>query len=267
MSVDLEDYFCDLPITEWSKHKSRILETTLPILDLFEEYDVTATFFVVGYFAEKFPNLIKQIHDKGHEIASHTFSHIDLRKTSKSELENDLEKSISILESIIGEKILGFRAPYFSINNNNAWVMDVLKKYFVYDSSIFPVKTPLYGFKNAPREIYHPSSSNIIQNDINEKFIEIPPATLKLLNYNIPISGGFYFRFFPNFLIKKGIRNYNKKNQPSMFYIHPKDLDNDMPKIKDYSWHYYYGKNNITEKFRNLLQSFNFTSTKNFLGL
>ena len=237
MSVDLEDYFCDLPINEWSKYKSRIIETTNPLLDLFDEYNVKAIFFVVGYFAEKFPKLIKQIYDKGHEIGTHTFSHIDLRKVSKSEIESDLEKSISVLESLTGEKILGFRAPFFSINKSNVWVMD------------------------------HPSSLDITKNDIHEKFIEIPPLTLRLFNYNIPMGGGFYFRFFPNFLFKKGIKNFNNHNQPAMFFIHPKDLDSEMPKIKGYSWYYYYGKNNIQEKFRTILNFFNFTSTKNLLNL
>ena len=200
MSVDLEDYFCDLPINEWSQYKSRIIETTNPLLDLFEEYNVKATFFVVGYFAEKFPKLIKQIHDKGHEIATHTFSHIDLRKVSKSEIESDLEKSMSVLESLTGEKILGFRAPFFSINKNNGWVMNILKKYFVYDSSIFPVKTPLYGLASAPREIYHPSSLYITKNNFYEKFIEIPLLPFRQFNSNILIGVFFYFRFFQIFL-------------------------------------------------------------------
>ncbi len=267
MSVDLEDYFCDLPINEWSKYKSRILETTDTLLNLFEETNTKATFFVVGYFAEKFPKLIKKIHDQGHEIGSHTFSHIDLRTVSKNDIEIDLEKSISVLESLVGEKILGFRAPFFSINKNNAWVMDILKKYFIYDSSIFPVRTPLYGLPSAPREIYHPSSDNIAKDDQQESFIEIPPLTLKLLNYNLPIAGGFYLRFFPNFLIKKGIKKFNEHNKPAMIYIHPKDLDIKMPKINEYSWHYYYGKNNVEEKFSDLLRCFKFNSVKNLLKL
>lgn len=267
MSVDLEDYFCDLPFEQWPKYKTRIEQTTLPILDIFEENNVKATFFVVGYFAEKFPNLIKTIHDKGHEIGTHTFSHIDLRKVSKNELENDLKKSISVLESLTGEKVLGFRAPFFSIDNTNTWVMEILKKYFSYDSSIFPVKTPLYGYSSAPRTIYHPSSQDIIKNDQDEFFVEIPPLTLRLMNYNVPVAGGFYFRFLPYFLIKKGIENFNKKNQPAMFYIHPKDLDLEMPKIEEYSWHYYYGKNSIQQKFKKLVKNFNFTSAKNLLKL
>jgi peptidoglycan-N-acetylglucosamine deacetylase len=267
MSVDLEDYFCDLPVNEWSKYKSRILQTTDTLLNLFEETNTKATFFVVGYFAEKFPELIKKIHDQGHEIGSHTFSHIDLRKYNKLEIELDLKKSISVLESLTGEKVLGFRAPFFSINESNAWVIDILKKYFIYDSSIFPVKTPLYGLPSAPRNIYHPSEYDITKEDQQEKFIEIPPLTLKILNYNLPVAGGFYFRFFPNFLIKQGIKKFNKNNSPAMFYIHPKDLDEKMPKIDSYSWHYYYGKNNVKEKFSDLLQCFKFNSAKEVLNL
>ena len=267
MSVDLEDYFCDLPFSQWPNYRSRIVETTNPLLEFFDNYNIKATFFVVGYFAEKFPDLIKKIHDKGHEIGTHTYSHIDLRKTSKEELIKDLEKSISSLESITGEKILGFRAPFFSINKKNTLVMKILKKYFQYDSSIFPVKTPLYGLPSAPREIYHPSNNDLTINDEHESFIEIPPLTFKLLNYNIPMAGGFYFRFFPNFLIKNAIKSFNKKNQPAMLYIHPKDLDLKMPKITNYDWHYYYGKNNIEKKFLDLLRCFKFTSAKELLNL
>ena len=121
MSVDLEDYFCDLPFNEWSKYESRIESTTDVLLELFEKYDVKATFFTLGYIAEKFPKLIKKIHDKGHELASHTYSHIDLRKVSKDEFEKDLLKSITAIEKSSGQKVLGFRAPFFSINYENFW--------------------------------------------------------------------------------------------------------------------------------------------------
>ena len=267
MSVDLEDYYCDLPFNEWGNYEERIKKITRKILTSFEKYNVKATFFTLGYIAEKHPSLIEKIVSNGHEIASHGYSHTDIRKMSKSEFESDLKKSLSILQKISGDNILGFRAPFFSINRKNSWVFDILKKYFVYDSSIFPVKTPLYGLPSAPRNIYHPSENDITKEDQQEKFIEIPPLTLRLANYNLPIAGGFYFRFFPNFLIKAGIKKFNKNNYPAMFYIHPKDLDDKMPKIDSYSWHYYYGKNNIKEKFSDLLQSFNFTTAKDVLNL
>lgn len=262
MSVDLEDYFCDLPFSEWKNYKSRIEKTTKQILELFDKHHVRATFFTLGYIAENFPDLIKQIHEKGHELASHSYSHLDLRKVTKKEFEEDFLKSIKAIEKITGEKVLGFRAPFFSINQNNFWVFDVLRKYVKYDSSIFPVKTPQYGFSRAPTKFYHPSQKNILKEDEEETFMEIPPLTYHLLGYNLPVAGGFYFRFFPYFLIKRGIISFMKKNFPTMFYIHPKDLDPEMPKIKGYSWHYYYGKKNIMKKFESLLTEFSFSSVK-----
>lgn len=262
MSVDLEDYFCDLPFTEWSKFDSRIEQTTENLLELFEKYQVTATFFTLGYIAETFPDLIKRIHEKGHELASHTYSHLDLRKVSKQEFEDDFVKSIYTIEKITGEKVLGFRAPFFSINKQNFWAFEIIRKYLKYDSSIFPVRTPEYGISHAPTKIYHPSIKDFLKDDKKEKFIEIPPLTYRLFNYNLPIGGGFYFRFFPAFLIKRGIQKFNKQNHPAMFYIHPKDLDPEMPKVKGYSWHYYYGKKNIVKKFELLLKEFSFTSVK-----
>ena len=268
MSIDFEDYFCDLPFETWDKYESRVIETTPILLELFSKYKVKATFFVVGYFAEKFPELIKEIHKKGHEIASHSFSHIDLRKTSRIEIEKDLVKSFEVLENVTGEKVLGFRAPFFSIDNNNSWVINFLRKHIKYDSSIFPVKSPLYGIPNAPRQIYHPSQENFLENDECEEFIEIPLLTNKILSfYNLPSAGGFYFRSLPFFLISQGIKKFNNENRPAMLYFHPKDLDADMPKIKEYSWHYYYGKRNIIKKFEKLLKKFEFTSAKDFLNL
>lgn len=267
MSVDLEDYFCDLPFEKWSKFPSRIEKTTDLILELFDEYDVKATFFTLGYIGEKFPNLVKKIHDNGHEIGSHSYSHIDLRKVSKDEVEKDIVRSINVLEKITGEKLLGFRAPYFSINHDNFWVFEILRKHFKYDSSVFPVKTPLYGLPSAPTEIYHPAK-DITKNDYNEEFIEIPPLTYSLFSFiKLPMAGGFHFRFFPYFLIKRGFTNSIQKSNPAMFYIHPKDLDPKMPKVSGYSWHYYHGKRNIVKKFEKLLSEFKFVTAREVLGL
>lgn len=267
MSVDLEDYFCDLPYAEWSKYESRIEETTNLLLDLFDKHKVKATFFTLGYIAEKFPDLIKKIHESDHEIACHSYYHKDLRKITVEEFEKDLTKSISVLEKISGEKILGFRAPFFSIDHNNFWVFDILRKYLKYDSSVFPVKTSLYGLRGAPREIYHPAIDQVTNVDDNQTFVEIPLLTYRILNFNLPVAGGFYFRFLPYFLFKKGLENFNKKNKPAMFYLHPKDLDRNMPKVKGYSWHFYYGKRNIIQKFENLLKEFEFTTARDVLGI
>ena len=268
MSVDLEDFYCDLPFDTWSKYESRVVKNTNKILDLFEKYEIRATFFTLGYIAEKFPELIKKIDNMGHEIASHSYAHLDIRKTTKDEFEKDLKKSVEILEKIIEKNILGFRAPYFSIDEKSFWAMKILSKYFRYDSSIFPVKTPLYGIKNAPRNIYNPNLSNPIIEDSQSKLIEIPMATHKIpILGNIPIAGGFHLRFLPYFYIKYGLNQLNKKNKSFIFYIHPKDVDPEMPKIDGYGWHYYYNLKGAFKKFERILNDFEFISAKEFLKI
>ncbi len=268
MSVDLEDYYCDLPFSEWSKYENRVTKNTKMILEMFEKHNVKATFFVLGYIAEKNPELIKEISELGHEIASHSYAHIDLRKVSKEQFEDDFLKSINILEKITGKKVEGFRAPFFSINENNYWVFDILSKKITYDSSVFPVKTQLYGIPNAPRNIYRPSLSNIVNEDKNGKLIEIPMATHKIpLIGNIPIAGGFYLRFFPYRYMKWGIKKMNKEGNPAMLYIHPKDLDPEMPRIKEYNWYYYYNLKSAVKKFEKLLKDFKFGTAKEVLAI
>ena len=268
MSVDLEDYFCDLPFSEWEKYDSRVEQTTNLLLDIFKKYNVKATFFTLGYIADKFPNLIKHIHDMGHEIGSHSYSHMDLMKVTKDEFEKDFLKSIRSIENITGEKVLGFRAPFFSIDKNNFWVLDILRQYLQYDSSVFPVKTPLYGLPDAPREMYHPAINDITKKDNMQEFFEIPPLTYEIFpSITIPTAGGFHFRFLPYFITRKAITLCNRGNKPAMFYIHPKDLDYDMPQISQYKWHYYYGKKNIVQKFEKLLGEFKFTTAREVLGL
>lgn len=265
MSVDLEDYYCDLPFSNWSNYQERVVNNTQRILKLFKKHNVKATFFTLGYIAEKFPDLIHEIVEQGHEIGSHSYSHLDLRKNSKEVIIEDIKKSIKILKDVSGQEILGFRAPFFSIDEKSFWVFDLLEELFIYDSSIFPVKTPLYGIPNAPRTIYKPTVENPISDNKNGDLIEIPLATHKFPLYgNVPIAGGFYLRFLPYFYIKYGI----KSNQhPVMMYIHPKDIDPQMPKIKDYNWYYYYNLKKSYEKFEHLLRDFNFSSVRDILKL
>ena len=263
MSVDLEDYFCDLPFSTWPNYSSRLVETTEILLNLFEKYNVTATFFTLGYIADTHPELIEKIVSLGHEIASHSYSHPDLRKISLDQLEQDIKKSITSLEKISGERVIGFRAPFFSVSKQNLGLFKILKKYFKYDSSIFPVRTPLYGIPNAPRSPYWFSTETPFENNSNGDLLEIPPATLKIpLFGNIPIAGGFHLRFLPISLINSGIRKLNNKEHPTMCYIHPKDLDRNMPKIDSYGWHYYYGLKNAKKKFESILKNFKFCSVR-----
>ena len=268
MSIDLEDYYCDLPFSTWPKYQSRIIENTQKILELFEKYKVNATFFTLGYIAQTHPSLIEKIKSYGHEIASHGYSHTDLRKMTPESFEADLLKSLSILEKISGEKILGFRAPFFSISMKNFWVFKILKKYLRYDSSIFPVKTPRYGISGAKTNPYFISDENPLNEDSNGNFLEIPPTVLNLSFLGkLPVAGGFYLRFLPYFFLKIGIKKMNKNGFPAMCFLHPRDLDTDMPRIKEYSWHYYWGTNHAQKKFESLLKNFKFSSVREVMAI
>ena len=266
MSVDLEDHFCDLPFSTWENYESRVDFTTDILLELFEKYHVTATFFTLGYVAEKHPELIEKIQSQGHEIASHSYSHTSVKTMQKSDFENDLKRSIDILSKITGEKVLGFRAPWFSITKENLWVFDILKKFLKYDSSIYPVG-PHYGFADAPRHFYK-ISDNPLHKNPDGNFFELPMATLRFpILGNIPIAGGIYLRFLPISLVTSGIKKLNKSGFPTMCYIHPQDLDPNRPKLKGTAWHNYWGLESARKKIKHLLENFKFSSARNELNL
>jgi len=268
MSVDLEDYYCDLPFSTWPEYESRVTRNTQKILELFKKYKINATFFTLGYIAEKHPELIEKIKSEGHEIASHGYSHTDLRKMTKESFEADLLKSLSILEKISGEKVHGFRAPFFSISLKNFWVFDIMKKYLRYDSSIFPAKTPKYGILNALTHPYLISNKNPLIEDKSGSFLEIPPTVLKLSFLGkLPVAGGFFLRLLPYVFLKWGIEKMNKEGYPAVFYLHPRDLDTELPRIKEYSWDYYWGINSAFKKFESILKNFEFSSVREVMSI
>jgi len=187
---------------------------------------------------------------------------------TKDSFEADLSKSLSILEKISGEKILGFRAPFFSISTKNFWVFDIMKKYIIYDSSIFPVKTLRYGISGAMTNPYLISDENPLKEDVNGTFLEIPPTVLKLSFLGkLPVAGGFYLRFLPYLFLKWGIKKMNKNGYPAMCFLHPRDLDTGMPSIKEYSWDYYWGINHALKKFESLLKNFKFSSVREVMAM
>jgi peptidoglycan-N-acetylglucosamine deacetylase len=241
MTVDLEDYYCHLPISNWDKYESRVVKTTRSVLELFDEYKVNATFFTIGYIAEKHPELIEELVSRGHEIASHGYSHTHLENLGVKGFELELAKSIKALEKISGEKVRGFRAPYCSIGKENLWAFDVMRKHRVkYDSSLCPVRFH-YGLPDyAPRYIYRMSDKDPFREDPDSKFIEIPVNTIKLpVIGNFPVGGGHYLRFLPTNILKAGIRKSNKAGFPAIFYIHPHDLDPAKPRVPNAAWHNY----------------------------
>ena len=265
LTVDVEDWYMDADISAWDSYEDRVVQSTEKVLEILDESNTKATFFVVGYVAEHFPELIKDIRDRGHEIGTHGYNHTPITRQTPSEFEEDLLKSVRILEQITGEKIFGHRACQFTIMEKTSWAIDILKRYGLkYDSSVFPVKTHLYGVPDAPLYPYHISSSNIKRDEPEEDFFEFPLSVYRtpLVHKNIPMAGGFYLRFLPYWFIKKAIKKINKVSQPAIFYIHPWEFDTKQPRIKEFEWYHYYRLGSTESKFKKLLTDFKFSAIK-----
>jgi len=268
LTVDVEDWYHDLSPSRLKLCEDRVVEYTRKILHIIKENECNATFFTLGCVAERFPGLIEQINDEGHEIATHGYLHTPITQRNKLEFEEDLNKSISILEHVAQRKILGHRACRFSINKKTAWAIDILEKSGLkYDSSIFPAMVFEYGVPSAPLYPYFISSSNIEEDCSSGNLMEFPLSVFRIpfLWLNIPIAGGFYLRFFPYWFIKMSLKRINKMGYPGVIFIHPKDLDPQKPRIKELSWHHYYGLSDAERKFSKLLRDFKFTSIENYL--
>ena len=262
LSIDLEYWWCNEFLTDYLPEcrEDLIIESLYPVLHLLDNHNVKATFFILGCVAEKYPRVIEELYQKGHEIASHAWSHKTLHSLGKNAFEEEIKRSVEMLESITGERPIGFRAPSFSIDNSTKWAFDVLEKHgFEYDASIFPIKTRLYGVPDAPLHIYRPAKDDIAKEDSNGAIIEFPMTVVKL-GKNIPIAGGFYLRLLPPWFLKFGIKEVNKE-RPAILYIHPWETFVGTPKMKipwSSSFITYYGINSSLNKLGYLLNEFDF---------
>lgn len=269
ITVDLEDYFMVsgfeniVKFEDWVRYESRIVINTRRILSILEEFNTRATFFVLGWVAEKNPKLIKEIYNRGHEISSHGYAHKIIYKHSPRQFREDIKKSKVILEQIIGEPILGYRAPSFSITKNSLWALDILaEEGFRYDSSIFPSYHTRGGIPGANRFPFKISRKD-------KEIFEFPVSTLRIFKFNIPISGGGYFRILPYQFIQWGIREINKQGHPVIFYIHPWELDINQPKIKIKGLNrirHYINLGKSEQRLKEFLSEFKFSSIKNFFN-
>lgn len=268
LQIDVEDWYSDLDIKDWESYEDRIVQSTNKLLSILKERNTQATFFVLGYVAEHFPELVEKIKDENNEVASHGYSHIPITRQTPFEFEEDLLKSIRILEKITGNKIYGYRAPQFTVNEKTSWAIDIMKKKGLeYDSSIFPVKTHLYGAPDAPLFPYHISSSNIKKDEPEEDFLEFPLSVYKIpwVKKNIPVAGGFYLRFFPYTFISHAIKKINKANHPAVCYLHPWELDPEQPRISSLKWYHYHRLYSTEKKFKKLVGDFKFISTRSWI--
>lgn len=269
MVVDLEHWYSPELLRDYLpvQNTDQDVESIQPILTLFDKYNVKATFAILGSVAERHPELIKEIYNRGHEIASHAYSHKMLHELGKEGFEEEIKKSVELLSSITGEKPIGFRAPSFSIDNSTKWAFEILEKYgFKYDASIFPAKTMLYGEPDAPVFIYRPSKEDVTKSDMKGNIIEFPMTVLKI-GTNIPLAGGFYMRVLPFWLFKLGIKTVNKE-RPAIIYIHPWEFYSKTPRLNLSLFSRfvtYYGINSNLKKLERLLQQFKFTTIQGIL--
>jgi peptidoglycan-N-acetylglucosamine deacetylase len=273
LSVDLEDWDTSAYLREYVACGDicpKIIESTYPILELFEKKNIKATFFVLGIIAEKYPSLIRDIAQMGHEIASHGYSHTPLWNLTAESFKEELIKTNLIVGAIIGKKPLGFRAPYASLDASTAWAVDILKQEgFKYDSSIFPVATPLYGAPGAPFCGYRISSKNIYENDPASEIMEVPFTVCNFGLIEIPCTGGFYGRIIPLPILKYLFKVVNK-DRPVNFYFHPWETFAGIPKIKAPAFSRfvsYFNIKNYLRKIEYLLDYIECISFREYTGI
>jgi polysaccharide deacetylase family protein (PEP-CTERM system associated) len=271
MSVDVEDYFqvsaFDRVVSRagWDGFESRVVPNTERILELFEREGVQATFFVLGWVAERFPRLVRAIAAAGHEIASHGYHHQLLYTLTPAQFREDVRASKDLLEQASGAPVLGFRAPSYSIIASSLWALDILiEEGFAYDTSIFPIHHDRYGIPDAERHAHvlrRPSGT----------LIEMPASTTRVGSVNLPIAGGGYFRLLPYAWTRWGIRRVNRgENKAVVFYFHPWEIDPDQPRFAVGAasrLRHYTGLDRTPERLRRLMREFRFTSVAGVLNL
>lgn len=270
LTVDVEDYFhvaafsSNISRDSWSSRESRVVANTQKLLVLFEQFDVRATFFVLGWVADRFPQLVKEIASQGHEIACHGYSHQLVYLQTPEEFREETFRAKCILENITGSTVIGYRAASYSITRESLWALDTLVELgFLYDSSIFPVHHDRYGIPNAER-IPHRFSTpkkNLI--------VEWPLSTAKALGFRLPVAGGGYFRLLPYWLSRWGLASINRRDrQPFIFYLHPWEIDPAQPKIttsKLSRLRHYTNLEECENRLRRLLGEFRFGTAKDGL--
>lgn len=230
MTIDVEDYFqvsafeAHIPRSAWDTLPCRIESNMSRILDLLDKKQIKATFFTLGWVAERYPRIIRRMVEGGHEVASHGWGHQRVTDLDWQRFEADIVRSKALLEDLSGQEVVGYRAPSFSINDQNLWALDCLAQAgYRYSSSIYPVQHDHYGMPDAPRFAYFPRGENGV--------LEIPATTVRLWGRNIPAAGGGYFRFWPYVLSKWFIAHLNNhESQAAIFYFHPWEIDAEQPR-------------------------------------
>jgi polysaccharide deacetylase family protein (PEP-CTERM system associated) len=258
-SVDVEDYFhvealaAVIDRDSWGEREYRAEANTRRCLELLAEHKVRATFFVLGWVAKRSPELVRDIHAAGHEVACHGLTHQLVYRQSPQTFRNETVEAKQRLEDATGNRVRGYRAATYSITKMSLWALDVLDEIgFAYDSSIFPIHHDLYGIPDAPRFKHRPRAGQLL---------EVPITTVDILGQRLPCGGGGYFRLLPYSLFRAGIRRVNMHDrQAAVFYCHPWEIDPGQPRIKGLSvksrFRHYTNLSKMEHRLRRLLSDF-----------
>lgn len=258
LTIDVEDYFQVSAMapyirrSEWDRRECRVERNVDRILAMLDAADTRATFFTLGWVAERYPQLVRRIVDGGHELASHGYGHERASDLDRSAFREDIGRAKQVLEDIGGVAVQGYRAPSFSIGPGNLWAFDALAEAgHRYSSSIYPIRHDHYGMPDAPR-FAHPRAAGLI---------EIPVTTLRLRGRNLPSSGGGYFRLLPYALSRWMIRRVNAADgQPAIFYFHPWEIDHGQPRVEGIDlktrFRHYVNIDRMERRLQGLLQDF-----------
>jgi polysaccharide deacetylase family protein (PEP-CTERM system associated) len=270
LTVDVEDYFHvsafagSIDQKDWNGIPLRVVHNTQRLLQLFADSNVKATFFVLGWVAERVPELVRDIAKEGHEVACHGYSHELVYNQSPEVFRQETVRSKSLLEDIIQAPVYGYRAASYSITDRSLWAIDVLcEAGFKYDSSIFPIRHDRYGIPGSPEHPYNLDSPN------GQVLTEFPLSTASILGYRLPVAGGGYFRLYPYRLTKMGLSQINRKDQPFIFYMHPWEIDPAQPRIaasRLSRFRHYNNLNKFESRLQNLMNDFRFGRASDVLG-
>jgi polysaccharide deacetylase family protein (PEP-CTERM system associated) len=262
LSIDVEDYFHVEAFAkvvdrgQWDSYACRVEGNTRRLLDLLDESGAQGTFFILGWVAERYPALCREIVSRGHEPACHSYWHRPVFRLTPQEFREDTRRAKDVIEQACGMRVEGYRAPSFSITTRSLWALDVLAELgFTFDSSIFPIHHDTYGIPEAPREPFRvemPSAS----------LLEYPMATFRLLNQNLPVGGGGYLRMLPFWYTRFGLRRAQAERVPVVVYLHPWEIDPEQPRLSG-GWksrtRHYTNLRKTADRLRRLLRLATFT--------
>jgi polysaccharide deacetylase family protein (PEP-CTERM system associated) len=263
LTIDVEEYFHVsafehiITAEDWPAYESRVEQTTSRLLEHFSQAGAKATFFVLGWVAERHPALIRTIRAEGHEVASHGYAHQVLTALTPSQFRVDVRRAKQILEDILGEPVLGYRAPSFTIMEDTVWALRVLvEEGFLYDSSIVPVWHDRYGLHGANPHCHRLMTAA-------GPIWEIPPSTLPIRNMRLPVAGGGYFRLWPYRLLRRWLRTIEATGHPLVVYLHPWEIDPGQPRLQASAmsrYRHYLNLHKTEARLIRLLRDFRFGS-------